>query len=215
MSFRHVVAPGECLSSIAFGYGFEPDAIWSDGENQKLREERESFNLLRPGDVVVVPELALREETCATGQTHRFKRKSVPEKFRVRMVDDEAPLADKPYRLTIDALELSGRTDAEGWIEQFIPPDARKGRLVLVDEVTGEDRIGDDVIEFELGLVAPLEFDGGIRERLVALGYLDGEDGTDEGFAAALREFQTDHELERTGELDDDTLDALEEAYGA
>jgi peptidoglycan hydrolase-like protein with peptidoglycan-binding domain len=70
------------------------------------------------------------------------------------------------------------------------------------------------VMEIALGYIEPLESATSARDRLIALGYLRIDEDTPEQFTAAVLEFQRQSELESTGELDDDTLDALEKEIG-
>ena len=96
MSKKHKIKQGECISSIAEHYGFFPDDIWDDPANAELKEKRKDKNVLFAGDLVVIPDKRLLEETCATEQHHRFRRKRVPEIFRVRLrLLDGEPRADK------------------------------------------------------------------------------------------------------------------------
>jgi hypothetical protein len=63
----HVVAPGECLASIAEHYGFaDPAVIYNHPENAALRRERPDPNVLLAGDVVAIPDRKLRELRAAT-----------------------------------------------------------------------------------------------------------------------------------------------------
>jgi hypothetical protein len=41
MAYRkYTVKQGDCISNIAFKYGFFPDTIWNDSKNSKLRQDR-------------------------------------------------------------------------------------------------------------------------------------------------------------------------------
>lgn len=83
MSTNHTIRQGECIESLADRYGFFPETLWKHADNSDLRELRKDQNILQPGDVVVIPDLELGEESAATEQKHRFRRKGVPAKMRI------------------------------------------------------------------------------------------------------------------------------------
>lgn len=83
MSKNHTIRQGECIESLADRYGFFPETLWKHADNSDLRELRKDQNILQPGDVVVIPDLELGEESAATEQKHRFRRKGVPAKMRI------------------------------------------------------------------------------------------------------------------------------------
>jgi hypothetical protein len=47
MPIPHTVQNGECLSSIAFQYGFFVSTIWDDPDNAQLRGQRKDHNILK------------------------------------------------------------------------------------------------------------------------------------------------------------------------
>src|SRR5437764_3856830 len=118
-----VAEQGECMSSSAFGYGFLWETLWSIPENAEPKESRESPFVLRPGDVVHVPDLRQQQVAAASGARHIFRRKGVPALLRLRLLDQGKPLAGLAYMLTFDGREISGTTDSEGKIEVHVPPD--------------------------------------------------------------------------------------------
>ena len=88
MPTRHIVQQGDHLSSIAKRYGFTNFlTIWNDGDNSQLRSLRSNPHVLFPGDVVVVPEKQLGDETRSTDQRHRFKLKAPALKLRIVLED--------------------------------------------------------------------------------------------------------------------------------
>ena len=216
MSIRRKVEPGDCISSIAFEYGFHPDTVWLHEENAKLREKREDPNVLLPEeDVVFVPERRVKEVQRATGQRHRFRRKGVPELLRLRLLDKrDKPRVGLSYVLLIDGeVERRGVTDGEGKLVQPIPPNARMALLTLVGT-------GDPPEEYELllGHLHPVDTAMGVCSRLRNLGFLrEGDNNTeearDEELWLALIAFQKAHGLEQTGEIDDATREMLESGH--
>jgi hypothetical protein len=86
MPIRHEVQPGDCVTSLAFDAGFFPDTVWNDGENAELKQKRKEMNLLEPGDVVVIPDLRVKEESGGTDAKHKFRRKGVPAKLKIKVL---------------------------------------------------------------------------------------------------------------------------------
>lgn len=200
-----VVREGDCISSIAAAAGHVPATIWDHPENEKLRNARTDPNVLMPGDTVFVPPIRPKVVKVATGQRHRFRRVAVPEKFRLRLLDrDGAPRAGVPYRFTVDGTTVAAETDADGYLEEWIPPRAAHATI----EIDGEE------IELALGALDPVDCLAGVRARLVNLGYLDSGD-TDAAVDAAVLAFQLREGLELTGTADDATRARLLERHGS
>ncbi len=203
MPRAHVVRVGEDIGSIAAAYGFFPSTLWEHPNNDELRGRRGNGYVLQPGDVVAVPELERQSMTVQTNMCHRFRRKGVPERFKVQLAQEGIARADVPFTLIVDGQTFEGTTDAEGRIDIWIPPDARTGKLVLGP---------DESYELALGGLDPVETDDGLRTRLRNLGHLsDGDD--DVALAAAVASFQSVEGLDVTGTADDQTRDALLTAH--
>lgn len=204
---NHEVRQGECIFSIAKIYGFFWEKIWNHPNNAQLKQSRQDPNILYPGDVVFVPEKEEKQESCATEQRHRFRKKGTSAMLRIQLLDDDEPRADESYVLEIDGQLFSGTTDGDGRLEHPILPDARKGRL-LVGEAQEEYIL-------KLGYVDPIDEVSGVQARLNNLGFDCGEvDGVlGPRTEAALREFQRKYELTETGEADEATRNKLVEIH--
>jgi len=200
---KHKVKQGECISSIADKYGFFPDTLWNHAENAGLKQQRKDPNVLFPDDEVFIPEKEEKTESCATEQKHRFRKKGVPAKIKVRLLINDEPQANEPYKLLIDGEWKEGTTDSKGFLEESIPPGAQKGKLF----VGKGDR--QEIYEFNLGTIDPMETEEGIRCRLLDLGYSVGED-----LEAAIRAFQEKEGIKVTGIVDDATRSKLKEKFG-
>jgi N-acetylmuramoyl-L-alanine amidase len=208
MPKTHVVKEGECISSIAVHYGLFPKTIWDDPANRALRDLRKNGNVLAPGDQVSIPDKRLRTETGATEQRHRFKRKGVPEKLRIRLEAYDEPRANVAYRIDIDGKLESGTTDGDGVLEHYIPPDARRVVLLIDD--------GNEVYELDVRKLQPATTEAGVRARLYNLHFLSELDADEQTLADAVLRFQQVTEgIDATGEIDDATRDKLVEAHGS
>lgn len=203
MPIEYTVVEGDCISSIGFRFGFFPDTLWKHAENANLRQLRANPHSLLPGDVVFVPDLRIREEACAAEQKHRFRRKGVPAKLKLRLMLDDQPRQNVKYDFECGSIRKQGNADGDGWIEVDIPPHEPVAKLRVGEGDTAE------TYELALGNVPPIDTDGGVEARLRNLGY-----GLDEGLAAAVSAFQTKNGLSATGAVDAATRDKLKTAFG-
>jgi N-acetylmuramoyl-L-alanine amidase len=203
------VKQGDCIESIAEKYGLFWETLWNHPKNRPLREKRREANVLFPGDIVFVPEKRIKEESGQTEQRHRFRRKGIPSILRMVLKDeDDEPIANVKYILEIDGEITSGTTDATGKLEQRIKPNARKGKLIVGEE--------SDEYNLDLGYIDPITEISGVQSRLNNLGFdcgkVDGVLGPKT--REAIQEFQIEHGLEQTGEIDQQTRNKLKEIYG-
>jgi len=207
MSEKYIVKQGDCISSIADRFGLFPDTIWNDPENRELKEKRKDPNILLPGDTVFVRDLEEREETCATGQKHIFRKKGVPEKLRVQFMSGDDPISNEKYILDIDGELRSGSTDSNGKLEENITPGVKKVKLWL----------GEDKTEYVIspGNLDPIDEVSGVQARLNNLGFNCGKPDGKKGpkTTIALRRFQKRYDLKETGEIDKQTVGKLESTH--
>ncbi len=205
MSRRHIVQPGEGTSRIAMEYGHAPDTLWNDPDNAALREKRVHADILLPGDVLVVRDIAPKEVHVQTGRRHTFRRNGVPSRFHVQLCDETGPRKKLAYELSVDGAIVRGATDGEGWIRLWVPPDTREIKLFV-----------EGVLEraFEIGRLDPIAERTGQAARLRSLGFLRHGADADEDIRAGLRAFQFMNDLAPTGEADGTTLDKLARVYG-
>lgn len=205
----YVVRHGDCMESIAVKHGFFWESLWNDSNNSELRETRKNPNVLLADDRVTIREKERKEEPGETEQVHRFRRRGMPSKLKLRYLKRGEPRAGESYAITIDGKHRSGELDADGVLEISIPPSARLAQV----------RIGNDarVQRLVLGSTDPLSEISGVQARLNNLGFNAGPIDNQLGpkTRAALRGFQERYELERTGEPDDPTRKKLVEMSGS
>jgi hypothetical protein len=199
----HRVSQGECALSIADQYGFFWKTVWDRPENEQLRRLRGDPNVLQEGDEIFIPEKEIKEVSCATEQKHRFRRKGVPGKLRLRVLVDDEAQANTDYVLIIDGRSRNGKTDSDGFLEESIPAGAVEGELRI--KTKGVERR----FYLALGALNPIDTDIGVRQRLQQLGY-----NVDADFEGAVKRFQTLHDLEVSGRVDDAFRQKLKEVFG-
>lgn len=208
MAINYQVKQGDCISSIPYEHGLFADTIWNHPNNAELKNKRKEGHILMPGDIVFVPDKRVKEVSETTNQVYKFRCKNTPEKFRLQLQLDGEPRANEEYRLEIEDVKFSSKTDGQGWIRHSIPPDAKTGKLTLGD--------GTEVYQLLLGNLNPSDEISGAQGRLWNLNYYFGPiDGkVSDEFEDALLDFQSDHNIEPNGELNAATKAALEQDYG-
>ena len=206
---NHKVEQGECLNSIAKANGFAVSTIWNHPQNAALKVKRKDPNILYPGDTVYIPDKDPKYEDRPTDKQHRFEVSGAKCKLRIRLLHDDKPRANEPYRLNIDGVWSDGQTDGDGWVENKIAPDAHQGKLVLQNS-------GDEYTLL-LGHLDPISEVSGIQKRLQNLGFYIGEkaDGIPgPRTASGVKAFQKKYGLAEDGIPGPITQAKLKEVYG-
>jgi len=204
---KYTIDNGESIPSVAKDNGFFWETLWNHAENSELKQKRKNPNILLAGDEVFVPELELKEESKPTEQRHKFKRKGDPVKFKLQLLMMGEPRANEDYVLDIDGKLITGKTDGAGKLEQFVPGNAKGGRVLLGG--------GKESYPVRIGHLDPVEEISGMQQRLNNLGFTCGpEDGElNDATKAALAAFQARYKLNATGEPDDPTKAKLKELH--
>jgi hypothetical protein len=200
---KHEVQQGECILDIAERHGLFWETLWNHADNAELKKLREDPNVLFPGDIVNIPEIAAKKEDAAVEKRHRYKRRGVPGKLKFRMMIDGEPRANLAYVLIVDGKSVSGNTDADGFVEADIPADAKDAELRLTEAGNTE------TYHIQLGSVQPIE--EGAEERLEQMGYsVESKDADfDQDFDDGVELDQGDEEvkhkhlLKRANQLED------------
>lgn len=208
---EYTVKAGDCLTSIAARFGFRDyRVIYEHPENAAFRKKRKNPNVIQPGDRLFIPDRGEKAVGCATGRAHRFTLKRPRKELRLVLIDpDGKPIGGKPYKLVVAGKTIEKRTGSDGVIHERVPVDAEEATLTI-QGLTRLLRIGD---------LDPMKDVGtslrGIKARLTNLGFdTGGVEGTmDEDTRDAIRAFQEAHDMEPTGEVDDDLIAKLEERY--
>lgn len=204
------IRQGQCVSSVADQSHVPSKTIWNAPENTDLKQRRMDPNILMPGDELFIPELQTRKDAGATEQRHTFQVSNEKVALKLRIFDEGEPRANEPYVLQIDMELIEGHTDEEGQLEQAIPPQAERAVLRL-----GKDEMAEDYI-LKLGHCDPLSVITGIQARLKNLGYYGGlvDGAIGKHTKQALGEFQHDHDLKVTSQIDEATRNQLKSEHG-
>jgi N-acetylmuramoyl-L-alanine amidase len=202
-----VVQKGECLSVIAHRYGLTWPVLWNYQGNADLKKRRKNPDILYPGDKIAIPDPEPRTVTLATGQVHKIVVKRTKVRLRIHLQLNGTPLAGQAFRLRVGDDLTEGQTDPAGLLDVPVPIHAQNATL----EIPGLLRR-----QLRLGGLDPADTISGAQARLQNLGAvsLEVNGELDDTTRQVLSDFQTMRQLAATGDLDQATVAALEEAYG-
>jgi len=203
----HIVRQGETIRSIASQYGLNPDTLWE--RNPDLRELRDSPNQLHAGDRVFIPERETGEESGGTEERHRLRAAGQTSLIKIRFLREDEPRAGERYVFSCNGDLTEGHLDDEGRLEERVPADAELARVLL-----GESS-NQQAFNIMIGHLDPIEEIEGRQERLSNLGFPCGTPDSEAGsiMQAAVSAFQDKHELDVTGEVNDETRQQLLDAH--
>ena len=226
----HTVEQGETMISIALAHGFSDwRKVWDDDANAELRKLREDPQVLMAGDEVAIPEVEVKTVELDTDTVHYFVRKAPTAPFSLTLLDEFGdPRAGCRYILEVEHLSFDEVVPDDGVIAHELPATAQIGVLtVFLDEHRDEEEENEEEEGEELFLEYPLQLGhldpvselSGIQARLILLGFdIAKADGSDnDETKLAIRTFQFGHmgRDDASGELDDETREAIEEAFSS
>ncbi len=211
-----IVGPGDSLSSIAEEVGHFWEYLWNHPNNMTLKEERKNPETLVPGDVVHVPDLREKSLSCETAYRNRFRRRGIPVKIAFTVSEQNGdPFTGKAYTLVVGKQEFTGATDGNGYLEHWVATTEKSANLtVVIDEIGLPESLE---WEIDIGHLPPYNVLPGLQARLNNLGYVCGNIDNDIGdkTIAALKQFQSDNDLDVTGEMDDVTQNTVRDVHGS
>jgi Putative peptidoglycan binding domain len=217
MAQDYTVQDGDCMSSIAYKNGFFWKTLWNLPNNAALKAKRKNPNVLMTGDVVHIPDLTVKQQSGATGSKYKFKKKGVPEKLNIQLLDyDHKPRPNLDYVIVIDGNARRGKTNANGVVKQSIPPNAMTGKLTFAAPPNGTGKPKTQVLILQLGGLNPLSEVSGLKARLTNLGFYKGpiNENLDDATRQAISAFQAKKGLPVTGIADDATRQKLQDVHG-
>jgi Putative peptidoglycan binding domain len=204
MPVTHVVQPGECCATLAKRYGligWKP--IVALGDNAALFAQRKNPHVLKPGDVVVVPDPEPRLFDGATDQRHSFVFAQSPTKLRLVLKrPDGTALDGVRFVLRVGDDVLENTTGGDGVVEHPVDPMETTGTLALwFDPASVAPSVE---LTLDVGALIPADFVAGAQARLRNLGYFVGSSSEtlDPATREALRAFQDDNGIAPSGDLD-------------
>lgn len=206
----HVVQQGEWLSKIARKYGFANwRTIYEHAENEPFRALRPNPDVIFPGDRIAIPHSERKQESCSTGQLHRFEVDRGGDRLRVRLIDASGkPIAGARYECSWPDHRKDGQTGNDGEIDRSLPRGVDRVRLFLPEF--------NYVWMLDIGHLDPVECPSGVQARLANLGFdagpIDGREGP--VLEAAVRAFQEKHGLVVDGVAGPRTQAKLKDVYG-
>ena len=215
MPTPHCVVQGECLASIAAENGFASyKTIYEHSSNAALRAKRPDPNLIVAGDIVYIPEKANKNSGASVAKMNAFTIGAKQARLHLTLKGDEdKPLANKNYRLTLGDAIVTGKTDDKGVLDKPIDPKLRTAKLELFMQCEKPESI--ITWHLSVGHLDPVTTDTGIQARLRNLGYNVGKVDNIVGprTKAAISAFQQIKGLAPSGHIDKATRDALKEQH--
>lgn len=237
----YIVKQGDSIASIAYNRDLFWETIWKHPKNAKLKEQRGNPNILQPGDRVFVPEKEAKSESCTTDQRHRFKRKGVPEKLKIRILIEErgedqsqeisssqkdhipplkgqefqSPARYKPRAKVPYVLEIDGNlsngTTNNEGYVEYSILPNARKGHLILEPGTPNEWI----VELYVGYLNPISEISGVKQRLNSLGLECGECDEQETqeLEQALRSFQRKQGLQIIGRLDEQTKQKLKDLH--
>jgi hypothetical protein len=214
----YVIQEGDYLTKLAFRLRFSEEEIWSHPRNARLKELRKNGNLLAPGDILFVPdpEAPARRRPLSVGDANRYEVSIPTVAVTMVLADDRGkPFASEPYVVEGLGRRVAGETDSDGKVTVEVPVRVREVQVLLHER--------DLAFPVMVGDLDPVEVPTGVIGRLEHLGYFGWSCGlgptpyhVPEGdrLREAISAFQSDHRIEPTGVMDDETRSALVAAHG-
>jgi hypothetical protein len=211
----YVVKQGDYLNKLAHRLCFDADEVWNDPANAELKDQRGKGDILKPGDILFVPDEPPKTNPFTAESSNEYVAKVPTITVELILEQGGEPLADEPYRVEGIGDDEQKQADGEGTVSFEVPVHVREVLLELVER--GQK------MRVCVGELDPVSDASGARMRLTNLGYCpksfagaDQYEAHDDGLLhAALRSFQAAQGLESTGELDDATQQALLDAHGS
>lgn len=221
----YVIRKGDYLTKLGHEMGFDPAWVWQHPKNEELTRKRRSWDMLKPGDLVWVPDEARRRMPVEAEATNAYVARVPKVPLVVTLKLGGKVLPKEPYVLRgmgklpdgtgARKEEIRGETDEQGRIT--LQP------TVHVKEVEVDLPRRKKQLRLLVAGMAPDNELTGIRMRLKNLGYLGAKHQGAERYEAldpaqleaAVRDFQADHGLEQTGVIDDALRDKLVEVHGS
>ncbi|MFO0547793.1 MAG: hypothetical protein U0271_05360 [Polyangiaceae bacterium] len=218
----YVVRQGDYLDALAHRFGFDAREVWESADNRALREQRGAGNVLAPGDVLQIPATPAPAPRFQSGGTQRYRAHVPTVHIAFVLRGTSGGVSGEPYEIRgVGQEPIRGSTNGEGVVELDVPITTTSFELELTRHGV--------VHPVLVGHLDPIDLPSGLEARLVHLGYLMpmpsrayGHFSADQLVSeterarqveSAVRNFQSDHHIDPTGELCERTRTALLRAH--
>ena len=208
----HIIREGEYLTQIAARLGARPEDLWNHPKNAELRAKREHMDILRAGDILFLPDEPPRVPlTLKKGTANRYTVTLPKVKLSLVLRDGDVPLPNEPFVIKGAGALIEGTTDASGRLTVDISVRVREGEILLPKQGLS--------FPLHIGNMDPVREDSGVQKRLENLGFYSAPSSADEDAAAAALKaaviaFQSAHQLEANGTIDDEFRQLLTREHG-
>lgn len=217
MAENHTVKQGENLARIAKQYGFKDiNTIWEHPQNESLRNDRTSPDILYPGDVVHIPDKKPFKIKLSTNKVHTLVvRQAPPQVIDLTLKNFQGKAwRDQSFELVCGEQIIEGQLDHTGRIKVVLE-DIDEPTAELNVFLKGADRPSHQ-FTLKLNELDPWDKTPGIKARCNALGFNCGpvDHKEDDHLASGIRRFQRSQAIEVTGNADFQTQFALMKQFG-
>lgn len=204
-----VVRRGEHLEQLAEAHGFDPEEVWGHGDNAELRDQRQSSQVLNPGDTIIIPGRRRAPQELRPRQTNSFTARERTVRTQVRFFDGDGPWANRACIVEGLGEPREEQTDGDGWLTIVAPATTESVTVAFPAEQAR--------YHIAIGDLDPITEPRGVQMRLSLLGHYNGAVSSTwtEASRAALRAYQTARGLDVNGEPDAATRDALVSDFGS
>lgn len=203
----YIVRQGDYLTALAYRYGFQAAEVWDHPKNADLKAARTHHDTLCPGDLLFIPKPEVRALDLHQGQPNEYAGEPPLVDVVLRYGDTKGAWANEPYEVEGLHEPTKGSLDGQGKVTLKVPVTTKTLGIRFPRKEHEENLL--------IGGLDPVDVWSGAQQRLLALGWYHGSftGKKDRQTQAALRSFQGASDLPTSGELDEATVEALQDAY--
>lgn len=226
---EHKVKRGDTLSFIAEKYNTTVEKIWNSAGNSKLKQKRDSPDILFSGDVLTIPAIEEKNEDAKLESNNKFYCDVNFGEIIIKFLKYEKPRENLKYAAFFEKSCFSNddKVDDTGVVAHEVNFEEKMGVINLFPEK--DSAYIAEKYTLKIGELDPLDTISGIQARLKNLGYyFENENkfpsiGSEKPYKDedmdihtknALAVFQIENDLEPTGIYDDKTKDKLKVIHG-
>ena len=218
MPTTHTVVQGDTLTRIAKQYNYgSAKALYGHPDNADFRALRPNMNIIYPGDVITIPDIAPKRLVAKTGMQHIFCVKREKEHFRMKVETNTGKvLSNTRIVAHVGSKTIDTLTDSNGMLDIELP-EGNECDATLDVYLTPQSQEPEYSFEAKLTHLDPVEELSGVQARCNALGHncgtVDGVMGAKT--RAGIKSFQARYKLQVDGIPGPKTQAKLKEIYGS